>query len=130
VVCVKLQSVPRASIRFNRNLQLHNRTTWMSWEEIMRGALQLIFLVVVTVSNSAFADTTAYRPEGCNQPLQVTDRSSKRGSQLAEVYCGFGRTCNDGETCCLKGISASCCSKDELCNLGMCVPRPPKKETP
>jgi hypothetical protein len=99
----------------------------------MRGALQLIFLVVVTVTNSAFADTTAYRPEGCNQPtslLQVTDRSRKSGSQLAAVYCGFGRTCNDGETCCLKGISASCCTKDELCNSGMCVPRPPKKETP
>lgn len=41
---------------------------------------------------------------------------SKSGLVVASVSCGLGRTCNDGERCCIMGAGYWCCPSSKSCD--------------
>lgn len=45
------------------------------------------------------------------------------GLKANKKDCGLGQTCEDTETCCRTGVGVLCCTKNEKCSDGECLPK-------
>ena len=64
--------------------------------------------------------TTAQSQSASTMPTLPARPGSKLwiapGTETNVVNCGLGRTCSDGEKCCIVGVGHWCCPKSKSCD--------------